>query len=198
MPQSRWLMVVIGLLVVAAGLFPMLDALGVFAGSESRMNAPRWVVFLAGSLFFTCGMWLLLHAFVSEAVAMAFGAAVGLFAYLGLAAIVNWIAFGGGDRNDCSGGISGLGFGFSRSVAEIECRAAFGWGALLLDFFFLRGTAWWIAQRAPGNRAARAFEMTSEWGIGLLLLPLILILAVPAAIKKVREKLAGKQNPKGP
>lgn len=198
MPMSRWTIIVIGLLVLAAGLFPMLDALGVFAGSDARMNAPRWVVFLAGSLFFTCGMWMLLHAFVSEAVATAFGGVVGLTVYLGLAAIVNWIAFGGGDRNDCSGGISGLGFSFSRSVAEIECRAAFGWGALLLNFLFLRGTAWWIAQRVPGNPAVRVFEKVAEWGIGLLLLPLILLVAAPTAIKTGWEKLSGKQKPKSP
>jgi hypothetical protein len=159
------------------------------------MNAPRWVVFLAGSLFFTCGMWVLLHAFVSEAVATAFGGVVGLTLYLGIAAIVNWIAFGGGDRNDCSGGISGFGFSFSRSVAEIECRAAFGYGALLLDFLFLRGTAWWIAQRVPESRTARAFEKIFEWGIGLLLLPLVLLVVALTAIKQGGAKLIDKLRP---
>ncbi|MBI3044672.1 MAG: hypothetical protein HYY78_17780 [Betaproteobacteria bacterium] len=52
MDKSRWTLIGAAVLVIAAGLAPMLDALGVFPGSESRMHAPRWVVFLAGSLFF--------------------------------------------------------------------------------------------------------------------------------------------------
>lgn len=198
MPQSKWATVVIGLLVVAAGLVPMLDALGVFADSGSRMNAPRWVVFLAGGLFFTAGMWLVLHAFAGEAVVRTVGKVVGLVLFLGLAAIPNWIAFGGGDRDDCSGSIAGLGFEFTRAAAEIECRAAFGWGALLMDFLFLRGVAWWIAQRAPENRAARILEKVAEWGVGAVLLPLVLLVVVLTGIRKGWDKLAEKQKPGSP
>jgi hypothetical protein len=198
MPQSRWVMAVIGLLVVAAGLFPMLDALGVFAGSESRMNAPRWVVLMAGGLFFIAGMYVILISAVGEKMAMGFGVVVGLAIFLGLSAIVHWIAFGSGDRSDCSGGVSALGVSISGGVPDLECRAAFGYGALLLDAILLRGTAWWIAQRAPGNRAARVLEKVAEWSIGLLLLPLILLLALPDVIKKAREKLSGKQKPNSP
>ena len=196
MLQSRWAMVVLGLLVAAIGIFPMLDALEFFPGSASRMNAPPWVVFLAGGMFFIVGMWVLLLGVVGAASANTIGGAVGLVVFLGLAAIVNWVAFGGGERNDCSGGISGFGVGFERSVAEFECRAAFGWGALLIDFLFLRGTAWWIAQRAPGNRAVRVLEKVAEWGMGAVLLPLILLVAALTGIKKGWEKLAGKQQPK--
>jgi len=52
MSNSRWTLIGCAVLIIAAGLAPMLDALGVFPGSESRMNAPRWGVLLAGSLFF--------------------------------------------------------------------------------------------------------------------------------------------------
>ena len=196
MPQSRWTMIGLGLLVAAVGLFPMLDALELFPGSASRMNAPTWVVFLAGGLFFIAGMWVLLQGIVGEAAANTVGGGVGLVIFAGLAAIINWIAFGGGERNDCSSGISGLGFGFERAVAEVECRAAFGWAALLMDFLFLRGTAGWIAQRAPGNRAARVLEKITEWGVGAALLPFILIVAVVTRIRKGWEKLSGKQQPK--
>ncbi len=186
-----------GVLAVAAGLFPMLDAFGIFAGSESRMNAPRWVVFTAGGLFFLAGIYVLLLATVGEAAARGFGAVVGIATFLGLSAIVNWIAFGGGDRNDCSGGISALGFERTHAVAEFECRAAFGYGALLMNFLFLRGTAWWIAKRAPESRTARAFEKIFEWGIGLLLLPLILLAVGLTKGKDMVTGLAGKLRSKG-
>ncbi|HUF82168.1 MAG TPA: hypothetical protein VMN03_13615 [Burkholderiales bacterium] len=58
MDKSRWTVILAAAAFLAAGLFPMLDALGVFPGSAERMNAPRWVVFLAGGLFFACGLWL--------------------------------------------------------------------------------------------------------------------------------------------
>lgn len=176
MPKSRWAGVVFALLFIAAGLYPMIAALGVFPELEPQMNAPRWVVFVAGSLFFIAGMWLLLQVLAGRAVAKVFGSVVGVAIFLGLAAIGNWVAFGGGDRSDCSGGISALGFGFSQAVSELECRAAFGYGALLMDVILLWGLAWWLANRAfPGSRPARALEKASEWGILLLLLPLLLV-----------------------
>jgi len=176
MPKSRWAGIVLALLFAAAGLYPMIVALGIVPEWEEKMNAPAWVVFLAGSLFFIAGMWLLLQILAREDVAKTPGSVVGIAIFVGLAAIGNWVAFGGGDRGDCSGGISALGFGFSQAVSEIECRAAFGYGALLMDLILLWGLAWWLANRAfPGSKPARALEKISQWGIGLLLLPLILI-----------------------
>jgi len=196
--KSRWTLIFVAVLVMAMGLFPMLDALDVFPGSATRMNAPRWVVLIAASLFFIVGMYVLLLAVVGEALAKGFGEVVGMAIFLGLAAIVHWIAFGGGDRNGCSGGVSALGIGFSGSVPDLECRAAFGYGALLLDLILLRGVAWQLARRSPGSQSIRAFEKISEWGIGLLLLPLIGLVVALTATKKGWEKLTGKQKPKSP
>lgn len=106
---------------------------------------------------------------------MAFGSVFGLALFLGLAAVAHWVAFGGGERGACSGGFSAMGVGVSGPVPDWECRAAFGYGALLMDFMFLRGTAWWLAQRDPGSRPIRVFEKISEWGMGLMLLPLVLL-----------------------
>lgn len=196
MRDSRLVLVLCGLACIAAGLFPMITALGVVPAWEDKMNAPRWVVFLAGSLFFMAGTWLLLQAAVGEAAARAFGSVVGLTALAGLTAISNWVAFGGGDRSDCSGGISALGFGFSQVASEIECRAAFGYGALLIDLILLRGIAWWIAKRNPESSAARALEKVAEWGIGLLLLPLILLALLLGGIKDGSARLANRLYPK--
>lgn len=206
MAKSRWTLVLCAVLAMAAGLFPILDALDVFPDSASRMSAPRWIVLMAGGLFFIAGMYVLLLAVVGEAMARGIGEVVGLATFLGLSAIVHWIAFGGGDRNDCSGGFSGLGVGFSSGVPDLECRAAFGYGALLMDFVFLRATAWWIAQRVPDSRAARLFEKISEWGIGLLLLPLVLLAAgltkgadaATRLVNRLRSKGAGDKPPPVP
>ena len=161
------------------------------------MKAPRWVVFLAGSLFFIIGLWLLLRAIVGDVKASAFGTAIGLAMFLGFAAIGNWVAFGGGDRGDCSGGISALGFGFSQAVSELECRAAFGYGALLMDLILLWGLAWWLANRAfPGSKPARALEKISQWGIGLLLLPLILIALALQAAREGAARLFARKDAK--
>jgi len=204
--KSRWTLIFVAVLVMAMGLFPMLDALDVFPGSAARMNAPRWVVLIAASLFFIVGMYVLLLAVVGEALARGFGAVLGMAIFLGLAAIVHWIAFGGGDRNGCSGGVSALGIGFSGSVPDLECRAAFGYGALLLDLILLRGVAWQLARRSPGSRSMRAFEKISEWGIGLLLLPLVLLAvgltkgkdAVTRLANRLRSKGAGDRPPPVP
>lgn len=199
MPKSRWAGIVLALLVIAAGLYPMIAALGMFPDLEAQMKAPHWIVFLAGSLFFIAGMWLLLQILGGEAVAKAFGSVVGIAIFLGLAAIGNWVAFGGGDRGDCSGGISALGFGFSQAVSEIECRAAFGYGALLMDLILLWGLAWWLANRAfPGSKPARVLEKVSEWGIVLLLLPLILVALALQAAREGAARLFARKDAKKP
>jgi hypothetical protein len=173
--ENRWILLLCAVFCIAAGVVPMLDALDVFPNSASRMNAPRWVVLVAASLFIMAGFYVLLLALVGAARAMAFGSVLGIAMFVGLAAVAHWVAFGGGDRSGCSGGLSAVGIGVSGPVPDWECRAAFGYGALLMDFMFLRGSAWWIARRHPGRRSIRVFEKISEWGMGLMLLPLLLL-----------------------
>jgi hypothetical protein len=190
---SRLGTLLIGLFVAAMGLTPMLAALGVIPTPDSSFHAPRWVAFLAGSLFFTVGMWILMQAIVGENRARVFGAAVGFSALVGLAFLANWVAFGAGTREGCSGTTSFFGWTSSRAAAELECRAAFGYGALLMDVIIVRGIAWWLGHKAaPGNRAARALEKLSEWAMGLLLLPLILLALLLQGIKTGSERLVSR------
>lgn len=197
--RSRLGVLLIGLLVTVMGLTPMLAALNVIPSPNSSFHAPRWVVFLAGSLFFTVGMWILLQAVVGKSRAKLFGAAVGFTVFVGLAFLANWIAFGSGTREGCSGSTSFFGLSSSRAAAEFECRAAFGYGAVLLDVLIARGICWWLGNKAfPGNLAARAVEKVSEWAIGLLLLPLILLAfllqGVKTGGKRLFNQLSGKQT----
>jgi hypothetical protein len=174
MGHSRAALLACAAACFAAGAFPLLDALEVFPGSASRMSAPRWVVLLAASLFVFAGFYVLLLALIGAARARAFGMVLGLAMFVGLGAVAHWVAFGSGERQ-CGGGISAMGIGVAGPVPDWECRAAFGYGALLMDFLFLRGTAWWIGRRHPGGPSIRALEKVSEWGMGLLLLPLVLL-----------------------
>lgn len=188
--RSRLGVLLIGLFVAIMGLTPMLAALNVIPSPDSSFHAPRWVVFLAGSLFFTVGMWILMQAIVGENRAKVFGAAVGFTVLVGLAFLSNWIAFGSGTREGCSGSTSFLGFGSSRAAAEFECRAAFGYGALFLDVIIARGIGWWLGNKAfPGNRAARAVEKVSEWAMLVLLLPLIVLAFLLQGVKTGSERL---------
>lgn len=183
-------------LCIAAGLVPMLAALGMIPSPEASFHAPRWVVFLAGSLFFIAGMWILMQALVGEPRARAFGAATGLALVAGLALVGHWVAFGPGSRETCGGGFSMLGFSSSSLVSEIECRAAFGYGAILMDFILLRAIAWWVAQHIPESRSVRALEKATEWGILLALLPLLLVVVLLLAIKEGGARLAERLRPK--
>jgi hypothetical protein len=200
--HPRWALFLCAVVCVAAGIFPMLDALEVFPDSASRMNAPRWVLLVVASLFITAGFYVLLLALVGAAGAMAFGKVLGMAVFVGLAAVIHWVAFGGGERGACSGGFSAMGIGVSGPVPDWECRAAFGYGALLMDFMFLRGTAWWVAQRAPGSRSIRILEKISDWGMGLMLLPLVLIAWLLTSGKEravaLSRRLRSRANPPPP
>lgn len=195
--RSRLNTLLLGLFVAAIGLIPMLAALDVIPTPESSFHAPRWIVFLVGSLFFTVGMWILMQGMVGESRAKVFGAAVGFSVVVGLAFIANWIAFGSGTRESCSGSTSFIGWTSSRAAAELECRAAFGYGAVFINLIIVRGLAWWLGKKAfPGNRAARALEKLSEWAMLVLLLPLILLALLLQGIKTGGERLFNRLRAK--
>jgi hypothetical protein len=172
--HSRAVLLLCAAACIAAGTFPLLDALDVLPGSAARMSAPRWVVMIAASLFIFCGFYVVLLALFGAARARAFGMVLGMAMFLGLSAVVHWVAFGSGPRA-CGGGVSAVGIGVSGPVPDWECRAAFGYGAIFLDFMLLRGTAWWIGRDHPGKRSIRLLEKASERGMGLMLLPLVLL-----------------------
>jgi len=198
-PRSRLGTLLIGLFVVAMGLTPMLAALDVIPSPESSFHAPRWVVFLAGSLFFTVGMWILMQAAVGEERARWFGGAIGFTVAVGLAFLLNWVAFGSGTRESCSGSMSFLGLAWSGSTPEFECRAVFGYCALLVNAMVLRGIAWWLGNKAfPENRLVRVLEKGSELAIVLLLLPLILLAFALQGIKTGSERLFDRIRHRAP
>lgn len=117
----------------------------VIPAEEKSFRAPRWVVGAAGLAFLLTGVALATapapgtpegtgqtrwRSFVLG------GAIVGL-----MAAIVNWIAFGPGERH--FGGTIALPFvAVSGQQSEWTGRIAFGIAAVILDIFFV-----WMAAR---------------------------------------------------
>jgi hypothetical protein len=145
MQAKRRATIALGTACVGLGLFIVLLAARVIPSEEKNFHAPHWVVGAAGLAFVLMGVALATapapgtpegagrttwRSFVLG------GAIVGL-----MAAIVNWIAFGPGERQ--FGGTIALPFiAVSGRESEWTGRIAFGIGAVALDVFFV-----WMAAR---------------------------------------------------
>ena len=164
-PLSPGARILIGLLCVAGGLMPVLAAFDLGPLGRSAINGPPWLGFLAGAIFITAGIALMLgerqrHSPLSY----------GLFALIigAFAAIANWIAFGPGPR-ECAIAVAGFFLASGSWANGIACRAGFGIGALLLDGFVL----WMMAASLRAIVGPGALPNAIEKiGIALLLLAL--------------------------
>lgn len=123
----------VGLLMLAIGSAIILAALGVIPGG--RMNAPPWIVGLAGFVFAMAGTALMSSAFggrrAGEAPTPLWLRAVqyllGVAMFASFALIGSWVAFGPGPRSFTTN-VPFLGSG---PANEIGGRIAFGIGAVL-------------------------------------------------------------------
>ena len=112
-PSGR---LILGLVFVAAGVFPILAAFDIGPLRQKDIHGPPWLGAAAGAVFVMGGIAAMAgnkgrYAPVSSV--MAFGI-VAFFA-----AMASWIAFGPGPR-ECSVGFSGAFFGSTRTAAEFE------------------------------------------------------------------------------
>jgi hypothetical protein len=174
---------VLGLLFVACGIVGILATFDVGPLHARDINGPPWLgaatggIFVVGGVFLWAGDAGARHPWFSNVLAMLMVA--------GFAAIGNWIAFGAGPR-ECSGGVSGFIF-TSRMAAEIECRAAFGIGALMTDGLLF----WMLGKGLRGLGLEGPLPTWSEkLGQGLLLLglaPIVLVLIVIVIFKSLFE-----------
>ena len=162
----------IGLVFVASGIFPMLAAFDIGPLSQEDINGPPWLGFVAGGIFAAAGLSIMLAPRSSLAANL-----FGLLSLAGLAMLGNWIAFGAGERA-CSGSIS-LSLMWSESdFSGLGCRIPFGLGALITDAFlcYLMVS---VLQKALGGppRLARLLK-AAEWLILASIAPFILLLAI--------------------
>lgn len=140
--------IVVGIVFMLCGLFPVLAGLGVFH-TPPTPGTPRWVVIAAG------GMFILAGAAVINGYAMAGGAqangdlsdsapfATRILQYvLGVSivglmlAVFAWVAFGPGERH-FSSSVSIPGLSISSRGSDRSGRIAFGIATALIGLFFV-------------------------------------------------------------
>ncbi|MBC7767510.1 MAG: hypothetical protein H7124_01850 [Phycisphaerales bacterium] len=143
-------------LLLGAALFALLGSvlvlagLGVVAVPLEQLQAPLWVVALAGFVFLCCAGLLLLVATAKTEPSSSLPLAwrfVAMLAVAAVGAIAAWVAFGDGPR-EFTGSSSALGMSQQGSVAEAEGRFAFGILAVFSGLVVVLGLvqAWFEAR----------------------------------------------------
>ena len=133
-------------------------------------EAPRGVVALVGAVFLgaAVALWPATRRLPRWMSAVATLVIVG-----GLCVLANWVAFGPGLRA-CTGAFTGW-LPFAWASSDMECRIAFGFGALLLNGVVLYGACHALAKRFPASRALALAEKAAVLLILLPLAPLLLL-----------------------
>lgn len=140
--------VVMGILFMAAGTYPVLAGFGVVPVNPSP-GVPPWVILAVGSMFMLAGL-AIINGYAVAGASQADGSLpddAPLFArvtqyLLGLAivglmfAVFAWVAFGPGERH-FSSSISLPFWSISSHSSERSGRIAFGIGAGLMGLFFV-------------------------------------------------------------
>lgn len=155
----------LGTTVVAmgAGLIPV---------DPASVYAPAWVIHTLGGLFALVGLWI---ATAGTPVGEVLKHVVGPASLFGLLAVLHWIAFGPGVRR-CSGGLALPFVSTWGSVGDLECRIAFGYGALLFDGLILGATLSAWAERQEAGMTRRIAAGLSNVLILVPLLPFLVLL----------------------
>jgi hypothetical protein len=177
----------IGAFALACGIIPILAALDIGSFSEGK-HAPDWVVGVAGGLFVLLGIYIWT---AGTRFGKASGTLVALVMVSALAAIGNWVAFGAGPRV-CTSSISGFLFTSSRAAGEIECRAAFGIGAVMTNGIVLLFLSGLIKSWFGAGRFTRLLEKVGMGAVLLGLLPFLLLLVIIALMQGGRDGLRKK------
>lgn len=177
---------IVGLLLIVAGLFPALAAFDIGPMHADRINGPPWLGLAGGGVFMAGGMALvLLHS--APLLQQGFAA----LTVLCMGTIANWIAFGAGERA-CSGSVALLWFAADGRYSDLGCRIPFGFMALLVNAFLIYMVAK-IAQQALGGPPRLAGMVKLGQGLMLLvlmplLLPLLLFLVVKGTWSAFRRR----------
>ncbi len=127
--HSRLGNLVLGLVVIGFGVFPVLAAFDIGPLGTKDINGPPWLGIAAGGVFVVAGLILML----GESFPLLKNL-LGVLIVVGLAALGNWIAFGVGDRV-CTGTSFLFGFGSGAQYSDLACRIPFGFGAVIIDAF---------------------------------------------------------------
>jgi len=169
-PKARW---VVALVFIVPGCIFGLATFDIGPLNRSDINGPPWIGVVTGGIFGLGGLALALAG------SPRFGQLapyVGILLVGGFASLANWVAFGEWSGG-CSGGLSAFGISLGGLRPDLECRIAFGIGALMLDSLLV----WGLGAALSKSFGARApFTWLERAGKGLFflsVLPFILLLA---------------------
>ena len=171
--------IVLGLIFIGFGVFPMLATFDIGPLGQSDINGPPWLGFAAGGVFFAAGMAILVGGVMPLASSM-----LAIVILVSFAAIGNWIAFGAGVRA-CSGGVSIGGLGGFTGISGLGCRIPFGLGAVFIDGFLIYVCASMLQKALGGPPELTRTMKFAEWMLWLSLSPFLLILLIVLAFKVV-------------
>lgn len=185
-PRARLL---VGGLFGGAGLFMVWLAMS----DPGSVNGPWWLGASAGAVFLAAGL-----AAGTQGTSMGVwtGPVAVTVIFVGFAAIGNWIAFGPGPRA-CTGGISMLFFSASGNAGEIECRVAFGIGAVILDAALVMGILTGAAKLVGSPVWSRRLEKVGKGVLGVALSPLFLLAILLSVFRTVKEKVVAWRKGRG-
>ncbi len=187
----------VGGLVALAGVMVILAALDVAPFDQASRHAPRWVVMLAGGLFVLAGVVVWTQGSPG---AQAAGHAVAYAMVIGLAAVVDWVAFGPGTRA-CTSTLSFFGFGTWRRAPDLECRIAFGIGALMTDAIVLMMAADAARRLLGPGLWVTALERAGRAGLVVTISPFLLLLVILMLVRAGWEGISraalGGRRPDG-
>ena len=187
-PLSSRERLIYGTIFGGVGLFVMWLSV-TDAGS---VNGPWRLGFAAGGIFGAAGLSI---ATQGTPVGRWVGPVAVATIFLGFAVLGNWIAFGPGVRA-CSGGVSFLFFWTSRSVGDLECRVAFGIGAVIVNGALVMGALVGLGKLLGGEvwpeRLKRAGESVFMVTLLPVLLPLLLFTIVTGFGREARDRVVAR------
>jgi hypothetical protein len=161
-----------GIAFAAAGLFPILAAFDVGPFESKSINGPPWIGVAAGAVFLTGAVFLFFHDAATRYPWL--GSAFAFLIVAAFATLANWIAFGSGPR-ECSGTFSFAILSGARWVPELECRAAFGLGAMMCDGMLLMIAGRGLEQVGVANALPKWLEKIGTGVIVLAFAPILLV-----------------------
>jgi hypothetical protein len=170
-----------GTAFAAGGVFPILAAFDVGPFKSSSINGPPWIGIAAGSIFLAGAFFIWFHGPATRRPWLG-----GLFAFAmvsAFASLTNWIAFGPGPR-ECSSTVSLAMFTTARWVTGLECRIAFGIGAVMCNGLLLLIAGRGLTQAGVANALPGVLDKVGTWLILAAFAPLVMIFVVAKLVEQ--------------
>lgn len=174
-----------GLAFGAPGLFLVGVGAGAIEVDPSSVRAPYWLIGMLGGMFTLAGAWLATRGTPLES---GLKLVVGPAILIGMLVALHWVAFGPGERQ-CTGSVSIPFLSTRTGVGDLECRTAFGLGAVFFDGIFASVALGHLAEHRLRGRPKRVAEVASKGVLLLVLLPLLPLLLLAILLKAGAAKL---------